>query len=132
MKLAWPKEIVDLGYAISVAEGFGADSNNVPTRAHNPGDLKLTGFPVTGTEGISIFPDDETGWDHLYKQLERIKDGNSHIYSPEMTFLQFARLWTDTSQSAWLNNVLDQLRKLNYVVYPTTTLREFFTLTAET
>lgn len=121
------KEIVDLAKAIAFAEGFGV-TGAVPTRAHNPGDLKLSGYPTTGDEGIAVFPDDETGWSHLYNQLNRIKSNNSHVYSPNMTFTQFARIWTDTAQSAWLDNVLKHLVFLGYNVDGTTFLKDFFVM----
>ena len=122
------KQVIDLGYAISIAEGFGADPNNVPTRAHNPGDLKIPNWkgPVTGSEGITVFPNDTVGWNHLYDQLNRIRNNRSHVYLKSMTFAQFARVWTDTAQSSWLNNILEELKKLGYTINESTTLQDFF------
>jgi len=119
------EQIEDLGKAIAFAEGFGI-LGAVPTRAHNPGDLKLHGYPTTGEENISVFDSDNEGWHHLYDQLIRIKFSRSHVYNLSMTFTEFASHWTDTSQSSWLNNVIFKLTELDYVVNENTTLGEFF------
>lgn len=119
------KHIYNLASAIAFAEGFGLP-NTVPTRAHNPGDLKLEGYPTTGEEGISVFPDDDVGWQHLYNQLSLIKTNASHVYSTNMTFYDFARKYTDTQQSEWLENVLSKLTTLGYKIDETTKLSSFF------
>ncbi len=123
--IEYSKQIKDLATAISKAEGFGI-LGAVPTRAHNPGDLKLSGYPVTGAEGIAIFPNDETGWEHLYSQLNRMATNASHVYRLTMTFKEFASKWTDTQQSNWLDNILGYLQNLDYNIDETTTLDEFF------
>lgn len=119
------KTIKDLATAIAHAEGFGIE-NAIPTLAHNPGDLKLPGFPTIGEEGISNFPDDDAGWARLYYQLYLIKDNLSHEYSPIMTFYDFAKKWTTTQQSEWLENILSKLNELGYKVTETTKLFTFF------
>jgi len=123
--MKYSQYIIDLAQAIAHAEGFGV-LGAVPTRAHNPGDLKLSGYPTTGAEGIAVFKDDETGWDHLFNQLRRININNSHVYNLKMTFTEFAVKWTDTQQSAWLDNVLSKLQNLGYNVNKDTTLGDFF------
>ena len=119
--------MIDLAKAIAVAEGFGV-SGAVPTRAHNPGDLKIPNWSgaTTGQEGITVFPDDETGWNALYAQLQRIQIGHSHIYKLDMTFWQFAFHWTDTEEKSWISNVVYELQNLGYSVDENTKLGEFF------
>jgi hypothetical protein len=124
----YPKSVTNLAQAIAHVEGFGV-LGSVPTRAHNPGDLKIPNWkgPVTGNEGISVFPDDDTGWKYLYDQLLRIQVGNSHIYKTSMTFSEFAFHWTDTQESSWLENVIYKLKVLGYSsINEDTTLADFF------
>lgn len=123
-----PQSILDLAKAIAHAEGFGIEGA-VPTRAHNPGDLKVPHWEgeVIGAEGITVFPDDETGWNHLYSQLLFIMNKQSHVYSLIMTFAQFSQHWTDTAEGAWLDNVIYELQELGYTsVDKNTTLGSFF------
>lgn len=124
---SYPQTIIDLAKAIAHAEGFGVQ-DAVPTRAHNPGDIKIIGWTgeKLGLEGITVFPTDEDGWEALYKQLERIRLEHSHIYSLNMTFTEFAYHWTDTQMSSWLMNVLGKLQSIGYNVNNFTTLDSFF------
>jgi hypothetical protein len=117
-----------LADAISKAEGFGIPGA-VPTRAHNPGDLKIPGWtgPKTGTEGISVFSTDEEGWTHLYQQLIRIVNGASHVYTLDMTLQQFGDRWTDTQQGPWITNVIAELQVQGFAVDESSTLREVLT-----
>jgi|SRR5713101_6461386 len=96
--------------AISVAEGFGI-ANDIPTKAHNPGDLVLgdRGNGVLGREGITIFPDNASGWNALYHELNLIVNSESHVYTLDMTISDMAYKWTDTSQDAWAETVANQL-----------------------
>lgn len=120
--------VKDLAKAIAFAEGFGI-KGAVPTRAHNPGDLKIPGTPPelkTGEEGITIFPDDESGWNALYSQLIRIQTSRSHIYRLDMTLSEFSTHWTDTQESSWLSNVIYKLRQEGYDIDKNTTLGDYF------
>jgi hypothetical protein len=123
----YPQTVIDLGKAIAHAEGFGV-ANTVPTRAHNPGDIKVPNWTgaTTGVEGITVFPDDQTGWNHLYDQLLRIQIGNSHVYTLSMTFGEFARHWTDTQETNWIDNVMYLLQTLGYSVDEQTKLGDYF------
>jgi hypothetical protein len=123
----YPQTVIDLGKAIAHAEGFGVPGT-VPTRAHNPGDLKIPNWngAVTGTEGISVFLNDEDGWNHLYDQLLRIQIGNSHVYTLSMTFGEFARHWTDTQETNWIDNVLYLLQSLGHSVDEQTKIGDYF------
>ena len=88
-------KISQLASAIARAEGFGI-SGTVPTTAHNPGDLVLgdQGLGVANSAGVTIFPDDTTGWGALYHELNLIFSGESSVYSPGLSFGAFAQLWT--------------------------------------
>jgi hypothetical protein len=59
--------------AIAQFEGFNSPGSR-PARNHNPGDLKFasqTGAGGTDSLGFAIFPDDATGWQALYRQLQK-------------------------------------------------------------
>ena len=70
-----------LGQGIAHAEGFFAKeaSQNIPQRAHNPGDIEYGSFAIAhgatgsitaqGGHRIAVFPDDGTGWEALYALL---------------------------------------------------------------
>lgn len=92
--------------AIAYAEGFGI-SGTVPTRANNPGDLKINGWTgeVTGDENIPIFSSVEDGWNRLYSQLEFIRDRRSHVYILNMTIQEMANHYTGTQKTEWAANV---------------------------
>src|SRR4051812_12849473 len=98
--------MTDLANAIAHAEGFGLP-NAIPTRAHNPGDLVLgdKGYGTLGSEDITVFADDKTGWAALEHQLDVIREHKSHVYTPSMSILQMAQKWTNTQQVEWAQNV---------------------------
>ncbi len=102
----------DLALAIAFAEGFGV-RDAIPTRAHNPGDLVLgdKGHGVLGSEAITVFEDDATGWAALEHQLTLIRERRSHVYVPSMTIGEMAAHWTRTQPEAWALNVCDGLAK---------------------
>ena len=112
--------IQQLAQAIARAEGFGV-AGAIPTLAHNPGDLVIPGWEgdTLGSAGISVLPDDQTGWARLYHQLQLIVDGRSHVYSLDDSISDMADKWTTTDQEAWANNVAGALG-----VSPDVTLRE--------
>ncbi len=43
-----------------------------------------------------------------------------------MTFADFAKKWTDTEQSNWLNNIISSLRGNGYNIFSDSTLGDFF------
>jgi hypothetical protein len=106
--------IETLAGAIAFAEGYGASADNAPTRANNPGSLKLLNTPVTGTEGISTFPTPDDGWSALMAQLSLIRNGASHVYTPDMTIRDVAMHWTDTDVDPWASNVVAYLNDHGY------------------
>lgn len=112
----FPSTTIDLAMAIAHAEGFYVPGT-VPNRAHNPLDLKIPHWtgPVTGAENISVFADDVTGWGYAYRQIQLIADGRSAHYRPALdTFATMGRTWTDSAQSAWVNNVVEYLQTHGY------------------
>jgi len=112
-----------LAEAIAFAEGYGANADNAPTRANNPGSLKLPNTPVTGAEGISVFPTIDAGWSALSAQLLLIQNNQSHIYTPDTTIRGMAAKWTDTQGDAWTTNVVNYLNNHGYPgATPDTTL----------
>ena len=110
---AWAQtpKVVDFAHAIAKAEGFGI-ARTIPTRCHNPGDLKGTRFD--GQVGLckgghARFRDDAAGWSALYQQIEKMMSGSSKHYEPEMSLRQIARLYAGNSR-VWLCNVTKALR----------------------
>lgn len=103
--------VSDLADAIAHAEGWGVPGA-VPTRANNPGDLKVPGWrgPVTGREGIPIFDTVDDGWSALYHQLQLIERGASSQYDVSMTIAEMANHWTATERPEWAANVAAYLR----------------------
>ncbi len=103
----YPQPIVTFAKAIAHQEGFGLP-NAIPTRAHNPGDLK-TGPPFLPGTSITQFANDDAGWQALYHQLWIILTSESAHYQLDMTIDQMARTWTATQQGEWSRNVADYL-----------------------
>jgi hypothetical protein len=100
-------KIQALASAIATAEGFGV-AGDVPTRANNPGDLVFgdQGNGVANSEGVTIYPDLQTGWGALYYELNLIFSGASKVYSTAMSFQQFAQTWTGgDNYGAWAQTV---------------------------
>lgn len=108
---------IDFAHAIAHAEGFG-QADTIPTKAHNPGDIIMPGWtgPTLGSEHISVFADDATGWRVLYHQVELIETGKSHVYELTMTFEEMAEKWTNTQVEDWARNVVAGLVSQGYDV----------------
>lgn len=114
-----------LAIAIAHAEGYYVPGS-APNRANNPGDLKIPGWTgtTTGAEGVSVFNTPAEGWQRLYKQLDLVRTGASHVYTPGMSLGEFAAKYTDTQASAWLSNVLSWLNTHSYDADENTSLAE--------
>jgi hypothetical protein len=101
--------VQSFAHAIAKAEGFGR-LHTIPTRYHNPGDLKaIRGFVYPGQRSVGkaghvIFMNDAAGWTALEHQIQRMLDGQSHIYSPAMTLREVARKYAGNSRR-WTKNV---------------------------
>jgi hypothetical protein len=114
--------IARMATAIAHAEGYGIP-DAVPTRANNPGDLKL-GDRGNGTvSGKTVFGSSTEGWEALKAQIRLMWLDRSDYYGPDDTFQDIAVTWTggDNWQS-WLAIVSRDLG-----VSANTTLRGYLT-----
>jgi hypothetical protein len=107
-------KIHQLAVAISKAEGFGI-KGAVPTRYHNPGDIRTfrPGVHYPGQVGINrqcyvIFRTDKAGFAALENNLRKIATGESVYYKPDMTINKLARLYA-TKWRIWAKNVAKNL-----------------------
>ncbi len=99
-----------LGFAISKAEGCGIPGA-LPTRAKNPGDLKLGDVGNGLLDGKTIFTTAQDGWNALFNQLKLIVGGKSGFYTVNDTFEQMARTWTGNDNwASWAATVTAQLK----------------------
>lgn len=108
-----------LSTAIANAEGSNPDINN-------PGDLTTGDVPaeqttgVFNSAGVAIIDTIENGWTALRNKLENIFNGNSSVYSPDMTISEFAQTYTGGDNAdGWAQSVADSLG-----VTPDTTLAD--------
>lgn len=100
----YPQAIKTFAQAIAKQEGFYTPGS-IPKRAHNPGDLKIPGKGTLPGTSITLFDDDDSGWDALYHQLMLIVTGQSGRYDLDMTIADMAAVWTLTQQGPWAANV---------------------------
>src|ERR1700675_600208 len=110
--------------AVAHAEGYGVH-HAIPTRYHNPGDLKsapiykkLPGQKALGKGDHVIFESDAAGWAALRDYLSKMVDGRSSRFNPSMTLAQVARVYAGNWRP-WLKTVA---RELNAA--PPTTLSQ--------
>lgn len=121
----WPTgdKIWDVCRAIAKAEGANVEGSN-PDRLNNPGDISdgahLYGSEQHSGSAVTHFPDKVTGWHWLYAKIERAKDGDSHTFSPYMTWAMFAHKYA-VKWVPWLHTVTDTLG-----VGPDTHINDFF------
>lgn len=86
--------------AIKIHEGWFQGSRS--QRNHNPGNLKFARQAKTiGQDGagFAIFANDQDGWTALIRQIEIAISGQSRIYNPEMTILQFFEKYAPSSDN---------------------------------
>lgn len=109
----WPTgdRIWNIAQAIAIAEGANVPGSN-PDRLNNPGDISdgagTFGSQAHSGSNVTTFPDKETGWSWLYNKLENIARGKSHVFSPSMTWEEFAQKYAGNWQN-WVNNVTREL-----------------------
>jgi len=122
----WPlgDRVWNVCRAIARAEGANVQGSN-PDRLNNPGDISdggLTyGFELHSGSSITKFPDKETGWQWLYNKIQNaIVLGKSGVYSPSMTWTQFAQKWAGN----WRPWVAEVTGSLN--VSPDETVGSYF------
>lgn len=108
--------------AIAHAEGYGVP-NALPTRANNPGDLKLGDRGKGLLNGKTVFGSSSEGWAHLRAQIRLMWLDRSDYYGPDDNFRQISETWTGGDHSEnWLAIVAADLG-----VGPDTTLRGYLT-----
>lgn len=100
--------------AIAHAEGFGVP-RAIPTRYHNPGDLKskpglphLAGQKAIGKGGHVIFTDDASGWAALREYIDAISEGRRKHYVAHTTLAQLSRVYAQRWQP-WLRIATKEL-----------------------
>jgi hypothetical protein len=103
-QVSYPQPVKTFAQAIARAEGFYV-RDSIPSRAHNPGDLKVSNKPTLPGTSITQFASDDEGWQALYKQLWLIVTSKSSVYDLGMSIDDMAHEWTATEQSAWASNV---------------------------
>lgn len=118
--------------AIAYAEGFGKPGA-IPTRSHNPGDLRPPNGVVnfwTGQVGIdaghAVFVDDNAGWLALYRQVTLMAENKSNFYDLTMSIAQVGKIYAESDTNAsgvgpWAKNVCSKLG-----ISPSILLGEFF------
>jgi len=111
---SWPTgdKVWDVCRAIALAEGANVAGSN-PDRLNNPGDISdgglSYGFEVHSGSSVTKFPDKHTGWMALYAKIDNaFVSAKSLVYSPDMTWTQFAQKYAGDWQN-WLNNVTNNL-----------------------
>ncbi len=87
-----------LATAIANAEGYGV-SGAIPTIANNPGNLEIGDvgngvIQAAGGNQITSFPTVESGWNALVNQINKIYNGTSSVYTPDMTLQQFGTTYS--------------------------------------
>lgn len=109
----WPTgdRVWDICRAIAIAEGANVAGSN-PDKLNNPGDISdgasTYGSQLHSGSNITTFPDKETGWAWLYRKINNSLNGNSTVFKPSMTWIQFAQKYSGNWQ-AWVTNVTNQL-----------------------
>lgn len=101
-----------LAEAIAKAEGWGR-KRAIPTRYHNPGDLKaVKGYKYPGEAGIGKgghvrFRSEAEGWEALRHQIEKIVAGSSR-YNVDMTLREISKGYAG-NHKVWAKNVAHNL-----------------------
>lgn len=94
--------------AIQEYEGYFAPGENpkhpngsFSWRNNNPGNLRYANqVGSTGeNRGFAVFPDYETGFNALMRQVELAISGKSRVYSPEMDLIQFFNVYAPSSDN---------------------------------
>lgn len=107
---------------VALARAIARQENSDP-RHNNPGDLARgdIGFGTFGVEKLTVYADQQTGWDALYRQLQLIADGKSHVYTRSMSLSDMATHYAPGDSANWAANVAAFLG-----VSPATTLDTVF------
>jgi hypothetical protein len=105
---AYPALVVSAARAVAREEGYYIPFS-LSSRAHNPGNLEI-GDQGLGTlgEGVTVFPNDDAGWNALYNNLSIIANGQSADHPLSMTWRDFGFDYSggDANWSANVTNIL--------------------------
>ena len=105
----WPSgnKTWTLAHAIAQTEGANLEGK-VPDALNNPGDISDYGKEYVSEyhsgSYVTHFPDKASGWAALYEKLENCRLRRSHVYTPDMTFVEFGQLWSGNAL-AWSKDV---------------------------
>ena len=112
--LGTPADVIAIANAIARAEGYYV-KNSIPMILNNPGDIENSlGAKI-------VFATEADGWDALYKQIELMISGRSHVYKPTMSWIDIGKLYDGEKLFMnWVENVTKLLG-----VEPTSTLQVF-------
>lgn len=118
------QKVANFATAVAHAEGFGV-RHAIPTRYHNPGDLKsrrdftrLPGQLALGKGDHIVFASDRAGWAALNDLVTKMVDGRSKHFNQNMTLAQVARVYAGNWRP-WVKIVSTELG-----VSPSTRLRD--------
>jgi hypothetical protein len=118
------QQVDKFAVAIAHAEGFGF-KRTIPSRYHNPGDMKsratavkLPGQKSIGKGGHIVFSNDRAGWAALKDQIAKMVDGRSKHFNADMTIAQVGRVYA-VRWRPWVAIVTSELN-----VEATTKLRD--------
>jgi hypothetical protein len=121
------QKIDSFAAAVAHAEGFNARHRNIPSRYHNPGDIKsrpnytkLPGQKSIGKGGHIVFKNDAAGWSALRDQIAKMLDGRSKHFTPSMTVAQIGKHYA-ANWRPWVKIVTRELG-----VSPDITLAAYF------
>jgi hypothetical protein len=114
--------------AIASAEGYYV-ANSVPQRANNPCDLKVGNIgygtikkgvlDLQSKDGITVFPDANSGWARGRHQVVLMLSGKSHVYSLADSFIDVANKYAEGA-TEWGINVANVLG-----ISPSASLNDF-------
>ena len=94
--------VMELAKAMAEMEGFGVPGA-LPTRNHNPGDLRESKYQLYQKDGFAYFPDDETGWKaFIYDLCVKINGHSVTGLTPESSLKDLIYKWTATDQHRYL------------------------------
>lgn len=83
-----------LAMAIADNEGYFSPLQNISQKTNNPGDLENGDIGLGTSYGKTIYKSPISGWLNLFEQIERMVNGKSKYYNPEMTFAQMGLMYS--------------------------------------
>lgn len=83
-----------LAMAIADAEGYFSPTQTLAQKTNNPGDLENGDIGLGTSYGKTIYKSPVSGWLNLFEQIERMVNGRSKYYNPNMTFAQMGLMYS--------------------------------------